>query len=159
MAQPSALKSTPKTISDFEVMTSRTRKVDVGGGVTVELRPIPLSGLQRSLGLYLQIAQMAERGATLGEIIEALGGDLLHFLELTLVEIDTDQISLATAPPLLEALIEMNFSPAILGKWSGLLQKLIARVPGLEQAVLEQAKAKEKVSKRSSSSSKKRSRR
>lgn len=105
------------------------KTIDVGEGLRVGVRPIPLRSLGRVLSLLVKLAQLVESGQTIGDIIPALGDDLMVLIEKSLVDTDIDDLSIAAAPAILEYIIAENLKGDALKNWSGLLEKLMKHVP------------------------------
>lgn len=105
------------------------KTIDVGEGLRVGVRPIPLRSLGRVLSLLVKLAQLVESGQTIGNIIPALGDDLTVLIEKSLVDTDIDDLSISAAPAILEYVIAENLKGDALKNWSGLLDRLMKHVP------------------------------
>jgi hypothetical protein len=125
-------------LSDLEAQFPE-RNISLSEDRVVKMKPIPLRALPTFLKPFMKLVQLAESGSTIGDMIEAAGDDVMQMIDVCLVDASIDDFDLSDAPPLIDALLDMNVSKDVLGKWGSLLQKIILMLPNGEDRLQEAA--------------------
>jgi hypothetical protein len=126
--------------TDFEIVFPTTEEISLSGGRVLSLRRIPLPNFPALADAYVKLAQMAESGVDLSTMIQSIGTDIVDLLRPCVLNTTLETLDASDLPDILEKFIAMNFSEDVLGKWWGLLQKVVDRVPGGPEALKQATK-------------------
>lgn len=97
-------------------------------GVTVGIRPLPLSAFKRVPGLLNKFSRMA---ASANSELDAMGSLLTDFVDIieTCLDKPLDELPVAMAPRIARAFIRQNLSSDVLGEWQALVGDVQNLVP------------------------------
>lgn len=117
----------------LSALFARQREVDIGveGEGKVSLKCLPLDDIDKVFESFDKIIALLSEGSSPVAIAFQAFRDVKKLLPLCLVDPEVMEILPATALPfLLEAIVEMNFTEAMLVKWKSLVENLAAYFPG-----------------------------
>lgn len=140
----------PSRLSDLDAIFPGERTVEIADGITVRMKPIPLRMVSTFLGTFIKLGAFASTsgGLNMDSVLEEIGDQAVELLQSSMVDGDLDALPMTAAPDLFKVLLEMNFSPAVLEKWGGLLQSLTGAVQGQQEPAQKTQKKRSKNSKR-----------
>ena len=114
----------PKKMEGKELAILFPEKVvDIGGGVEVIIRPLPLSKLEKVLDAFANLMQLAQAGVSPVMIISNAAKDIATLLPYC-INRNFDELPATAAPILMRAVIDLNFTEDVLGNWKALVEAM-----------------------------------
>jgi hypothetical protein len=99
------------------------QEVDLGHGVVVKVTPLPLKDLPKVAEAFGVLMGMAERGLGPAQLASMAFGEVAKLIPYC-IDYDWAQIPAASAPPLLEVIVEQNITDEVIKNWTALVEKV-----------------------------------
>ena len=99
------------------------RRVDLGHGIHVTVRPLPLADLPKISEAFGKVLAYAAQGIHPAQITLMALSEVIQCLKYT-IDRDPTEIPSTAAPRLMEVFIEQNLDADTLGNWSTLIGKI-----------------------------------
>lgn len=113
-------------------------QVDIGEGEEVTVRPLSLENLKDVVESFQRIVVFYREGHDAATIIFKAFKEVMELLPFC-IDRPMSQIPSGAAPDLLEAFLRQNLADEVLGKWTALIQTMVAelqkRAPNMVPAV------------------------
>jgi hypothetical protein len=94
--------------------------------MTVEVEPLKLGDLPKVATAFGKLMKLASEGTDPSELASVALVELLTILPYCLPNHSVEELPSTAAPYLIEAVVELNITEDVMGKWMALAQKVIA---------------------------------